>query len=188
MGYTHYLYQNRKGDQQRWTKALIDIAEIIRHSPVPLGDNFGNGAGPEFTDGYIGFNGRADQRCIGKDCGYCTSEHFAPNRGSAHDLAHETFLVTTVLAELEQPDYAKEMSEWVFSCCKTAQKPYDVVVTACLCRIAECGEQTVHVSSDGEESDWVAGSMLASMVLGRPVPIPDTVINYREFVPTANPA
>ena len=58
-----------------------------------------------------------------------------------------------------------------FDCCKTARKPYDVVVTACLAVMAD-RLPTFTVSSDGDElEDWKAGCALASEVLGRPISV-----------------
>jgi hypothetical protein len=55
--------------------------------------------------------------------------------------------------------------------CKTAQKAYDVVVTACLAVLAEHG---LAVDSDGEAHEWEPGIYLAEKALGRKVknPIP----------------
>lgn len=57
-----------------------------------------------------------------------------------------------------------------FDFCKTAQKPYDVVVVACLARLAEV--PGVIVSSDGGPGDWDEGVALASKVLKRKVKNP----------------
>ena len=54
-----------------------------------------------------------------------------------------------------------------FDFCKTARKPYDTVVTACLARLAEV--KGVKVSSDGNMDEWKAGVALAVKVLNRPV-------------------
>lgn len=56
--------------------------------------------------------------------------------------------------------------------CKTNQKPYDIIVTACLARLAEAGLQ---VSSDGCRKDWQDGLELAGKVLGRDVPCPEGI-------------
>ncbi len=48
-----------------------------------------------------------------------------------------------------------------FDCCKTAFKPYDVVVTAALVIAASHG---LRVSSDGEEKHWEAGLALARTI------------------------
>lgn len=58
---------------------------------------------------------------------------------------------------------------WNF--CKTNRHPYDVVVSACLCVMAE--RSGVQVSGDGDEVIWVEGAKWASRVLGREVANPD---------------
>ena len=155
MGYTHYWRVNNQGDQQAYSDALIDMAEIVRQSPVPLGNNHGESGGPELTDRWLGFNG-------------------------IDEAAHETALFYARLADYEQPEWNKADGSWVFNFCKTARKPYDVVVTAVLCRLAECGTDNVIISSDGEAADWEAGQRLATGILGRPVAIPANVIEYVE--------
>jgi len=64
--------------------------------------------------------------------------------------------------------------EWF---CKTAQKPYDVVVTACLCVMHDHLGSACEVTSDGDPHEWEAGMNLASKVLGRTIRIPYNVIN-----------
>lgn len=62
---------------------------------------------------------------------------------------------------------------WGYAFCKTggvAPKPYDDVVVACLCVLAEAG---LIVTSDGDKEDWEAGRALAERVLGRSVQIPE---------------
>jgi len=62
---------------------------------------------------------------------------------------HETFLLTADPSE--------------FNFCKTAQKPYDIVVVAILCLLAHHTE--IEVSSDGRADDWAAGLKLAQRVV-----------------------
>lgn len=64
------------------------------------------------------------------------------------DDGHETFLVTRVA------------SPWAF--CKTARKPYDSAVVACLCCLHSIGGHDV--SSDGDWEDWIEGCDLAKKV------------------------
>ena len=52
-----------------------------------------------------------------------------------------------------------------FDFCKTAYKPYDVVVTACLTVLSNTLDN-FKVSSDGDESDFEAGVSLAEEVTG----------------------
>jgi hypothetical protein len=63
-------------------------------------------------------------------------------------LGHETFWIN------------RDSSEWSF--CKTAQKPYDVPVTAVLIYLAALHGYTVE--SDGTREDWQAGLELARLV------------------------
>jgi hypothetical protein len=62
------------------------------------------------------------------------------------DAGHETFYVA--------PDRTG------FAFCKTAQKPYDTAVTACLILMKSVLKDKIRISSDGDASDWVAGLRL----------------------------
>jgi len=65
-----------------------------------------------------------------------------------------------------------------FQFCKTARKPYDVVVVACLCAMQDrLGRKAFEVTSDGDAHEWEEGRALASKVLGREVKIPQGVID-----------
>ena len=58
------------------------------------------------------------------------------------DDAHESFIIS------------RKAGPWEF--CKTAQKPYDLAVTAALCYFATV-TKTHNVTSDGDASDWQPG-------------------------------
>jgi len=62
--------------------------------------------------------------------------------------------------------------------CKTARKPYDTVVVACLAVLAEKLGEAVTITSDGDVSDWECGVRYACEVLGRPIPNPIIVTKY----------
>jgi hypothetical protein len=67
--------------------------------------------------------------------------------------SHETFIFTRN-ANLE------------FNFCKTSQKPYDEVVTACLIALGKIYGDKVDIGSDGEwGSEWVAGRNLYQMAV-----------------------
>jgi len=85
------------------------------------------------------------------------------------DDSHETF----GLPVTPQFDSQGQCSEF----CKTAQKPYDVVVVACLCVLKHHLGHHIEVSSDGDPHEWEDGRSLASKVLGREVKIPQTVLD-----------
>jgi len=82
------------------------------------------------------------------------------NGNDAAEEAHETFFI---------PRSGKAMQGSPFDFCKTARKPYDVVVVACLARLAEAG---LWVSSDGSEDEWQTGLVLARNVLARDLRYP----------------
>lgn len=66
-----------------------------------------------------------------------------------------------------------------FAFCKTAYKPYDVVVTALLCLAAHITEGAFKVSSDGGPADWAEGLALANKVLSG-VELPPGVLREDE--------
>jgi len=80
------------------------------------------------------------------------------------DNAHEPFVFPYVF-----PEHAP------FNFCKTAWKPYDEVVTACLIVARDHFPPSVlEISSDGEWPDWRRGAILYSSVFGRPARNPMT--------------
>lgn len=60
-----------------------------------------------------------------------------------NDGGHETFMLN--------------INDDGFNFCKTAQKPYDVVVTAILCLAEYYSCDTFGVTSDGEPEEWQQG-------------------------------
>ncbi len=53
-----------------------------------------------------------------------------------------------------------------FECCKTAYRPYDVLVTALLIAAKHHFGTAIRVSSDGESKDWDEARMLCEVTLG----------------------
>lgn len=80
--------------------------------------------------------------------------------------AHETFLVRF------QADNTLDNN-----CinCKTERKPYDIVVVACLCALADRLGPAIKITSDGDRSEWNEGRKLAERLLGRFIKSPDGV-------------
>lgn len=72
----------------------------------------------------------------------------------SRELAHEDFILRETFAQAIGSDF-----------CKTARKPYDTVVVACLCILADRLGDSFEVSSDGDSPDWVKGLELARRVL-----------------------
>jgi hypothetical protein len=63
-----------------------------------------------------------------------------------------------------------------FNFCKTARKPYDAVVTACLIHLKDCYGDAVTIGSDGDWSDleWKEGASLYRNATGRDAENPMT--------------
>jgi hypothetical protein len=72
----------------------------------------------------------------------------------SRENAHEDFIVREHFSQNDTGDF-----------CKTAQKPYDVVVVACLIVLKHYLPDNIQVDSDGEKSDWINGLELARKVL-----------------------
>lgn len=141
MGHTHYWDINRNGNQEQWTRGILAAARIIQASPVLLANACGEeGTQPEFSDSGLFFNG-------------------------VEDDAHESMILPSVVANVEAPPWRQDENP-VFNFCKTARKPYDVVVTAVLATLRAYAPDCVTVSSDGDECDWRDGVNLARRVLG----------------------
>ena len=58
------------------------------------------------------------------------------------------------------------LDEKGFNFCKTARKPYDAIVTACLIHLKECYGSAVDIGSDGDWSEWRDGARLYRNALG----------------------
>jgi hypothetical protein len=66
----------------------------------------------------------------------------------------------------EKPVYANPLTvgKW-FECCKTAFKPYDLAVTACLVIAKHHFGDLMHIASDGEMEHWKDGMEIVQRVL-----------------------
>lgn len=80
------------------------------------------------------------------------------NFNGARENAHETFLV--------REHYKQNLESSYSGFCKTAHKPYDVPVTACLAIFKHYLGEYIEVSSDGRSYEWAPGVGLARAVLG----------------------
>jgi len=145
MGYTHY-WNFKPGTLKDWEAKIADVDKIIAASKDKYELDLEGS-----TDERIWLNGPEDAR----------------------DLCHETFDMPRKAGGPAQrvadaPEYRSAGMEG-FDFCKTARKPYDDVVVACLCVLAETG---LDVSSDGDGEEWEEGRALAQEVLGRPIANP----------------
>ena len=139
MGYTHYWTQTRSFTAEEWIEVSDDIREILSYVENLLGVPLADGRGDAGTRPV--FDNDIKFNGLGGD-------------------AHETFIVHR---KREKSWSGGKLSE---DFCKTACKPYDVAVTACLCYLASvAGTHTV--SSDGKGSDFIAGLNAARQAIPR---------------------
>lgn len=143
MGYTHYWYRKVKTlDKDKWQGFLADVQQMH----LALGDDEdGNpieikgwdGTGePEFTDEDVRFNGN-----------------------SAREFDHETFHIPRVVARLGVDGDG-------FAFCKTAQKPYDLFVCACLLAAKKAFGKNIEIHTDGDAKDWAPAIRFAEPYIG----------------------
>lgn len=146
IGYTHYFQQGRDFSLDSWKQVREDIAVILNHTQhvqgVPLANGNGEpGTQPQIDGNEISLNG------------------VGPNNN------HESFCVYRKRKPLESWQSPSERG-WGFT--KTAQKPYDIAVVACLAYLESIHPaQFERVSSDGDGHDWLAGVELAKAALPR---------------------
>jgi len=117
----------------------------------------------------------SDSRLSGYSAHTKIGAYLGLNINGKGELAHETFVLR---------DYFKANNSGGF--CKTAQKPYDTVVVACLAVLKHYLGDMIDVSSDGRAHEWIAGVALANLVLkrlianpisGRPLLCPDGFVS-----------
>jgi len=141
MGYTHYWHQVRNISKADWSEIKDHIADILKDvqhvQGVPLANWEGNAKTcPEITADEISFNGLGDD-------------------------SHETFVIHR--KRLPKEEWQRRRG---FGFCKTARKPYDIAVAACLSYMATI-VGSHEVTSDGNGSDWLEGLDLARRALPR---------------------
>jgi len=114
------------------------MPECMYSEPLLIDDQ--KGGPPIFDTDEIWFNG--------------TDKDFTPKDEKDHpELSHETFTL-----------FRKGSVGFCF--CKTAQKPYDLMVQACLLVYRHYSPDTINLGSDGDEEDWEAAVDFVHHVLG----------------------
>jgi len=120
MGYTHY-FELRKGEYKLSKKCLVDIKKVITKYKKIIQYESDDNRDPIVTEELIRFNG------IGKN-------------------GHETFFIRIPPIE---SDYSKFEKGFLFNFCKTARKPYDIVVCEVLLILKAELQDKMKLSSDG---------------------------------------
>lgn len=153
MGYTHYWTQKRDFTAEEMRQIGEGVKAIIA---TAVGNVYPDSRG--HTHELVICNGMGDPGTQAE----ITDERIAFNGTDEGDMGHETFIFAAT-RELPYEGAPADRIGWAF--CKTARKPYDVVVTAVLTYLA--ADWGFEASSDGEVADWEAGVKLAEEALSR---------------------
>ena len=155
MGYTHYYYRQKELDKKKFQDFKDDVVKLHRSLP-------------EHTNSAGGYH--THQRVIIKGGDGTGSPHFSIdgicfNGDKEKDMYHETFNIPRV--------HMKERVDengLIFDFCKTARKPYDILVCASLIALKKHFGNDVKVSSDGDEEEWQPAIDFFEEVLGKKAP------------------
>lgn len=185
MGYTHYWKRKKEISEDKYKKIIKDFKRLI-----PEFENIGiilaNGYGrdkPVINEQRIWINGKSNcghpkydyhiawpsEDAGGINLKDNTSQDtwFAgaqlSQRSCGGDCSHETFYFPKVY---EPADWEKPENGLFFECCKTAFKPYDLVITTCLIIIKYYLGNNIVVSTDGEDQHWFDAKLICQTELG----------------------
>ena len=165
MGYTHYwkLPQAKDLDAAKYKAFVNDVKKLMTNLPA-----HSTSAGAYHEDEELAIRGG-----LGVKLPEMNEKHVWLNGDSSTGMYHETFVVVASTGDDED-----EM-RWYrgFQFCKTARKPYDILVCAALLSLEHhFGRRTTQVTSDGNFEDWEPAIKLYRETLKRPVK--RSIVNY----------
>lgn len=171
MGYTHYWYRKIELPQKDFNAFREDVQRLLtclpQHSisaggyykayPLTIKGPMGTGD-PIINEDMIALNGNENDE---------TTQEIEGEHYYAEDLSHETFEITRVFepGSWQKPDE----HDRYFACCKTARKPYDLVVCVSLL-LFQYHFPNAHIASDGNAQDWSSAVMLYRLLFPYDVP------------------
>lgn len=156
MGYTHY-WTPKNANKETWMKFLKVARELKKNLPKTS----------ETAGGYHSDNPIVIRGGMGTGPAEFKGDGIWFNGNEAKGLDHETFMISPT------------KSDWNF--CKTARKPYDLLVCAVL--IAAHEYLGYEVSSDGDLEDWLPAIEYYSTVeYGRPKALMNMGKDLRQYI------
>jgi hypothetical protein len=189
MGYTHYWYRELEINKGKMKAIVDDFAKIVLRLDdmgVHLAGGLGEGV-PQIDTTQIWFNG--PDNCghpknseisipwptptasgVKDGAGVAAGSWFAgatlETRCCDGSCSYETFHFPRVMDMKGFLQPSERDSRLYFTCCKTAYRPYDLAVTACLVIAKHHLADDVIVSSDGEIQHWAEAIELCRVYLG----------------------
>jgi hypothetical protein len=137
VGYTHYFQQFKSATEDQWERIANDVTDLIHELP-----DHSESAGGSYANETL-----------------VLEEQVVITRNSIEfngKLDHEPFLL--IRDELDNPS---------FSSCKTARKPYDLVVCGALIVAHHHAPGVWSIFSDGVPDDWRPAAGWVQRVLGK---------------------
>lgn len=157
MGYTHYWRTQKRGiPQKNWNAICEDVKKLLASLPA-----HSMNAGGSHSSDPLELSWESDHPDKAPEVSKSLIR-FNGNDG----LGHETFFFERIPADEAGNDGT------VFAFCKTARKPYDLVVCGVLLVAAKHAAQYVVISSDGDKDDWKPALEWVWSVLGREYGLP----------------
>lgn len=178
-GFTHYYYREKELDKHCFKLFSLDCKKVIKALELIVPIAGGNGSGlPKINVNEVWLNGVREcghkQRDLGitwasdNSGGISLATTKDENTGLESDLqgswfagatlnqrtcdgdcSHETFMIKRVVYDKTPAQDGK-----VFDCCKTAYKPYDLVVMCCLLLAKKHFGDSIIIKSDGTLNQW----------------------------------
>lgn len=162
MGYTHYFEQTQPTTPEEWALIVKDFARVLSAKPAEIGIATQGGQALEINASEIFFNG-CDPTTLNADEG--------------EDLSYEAFHLYRDGSDNTE-DYRKRGGKrFPFSFCKTAQRPYDLIVCAALIIVNRHAPDNYDIGSDGTPDDWTPALELVTRVLGSGYSIPPRILS-----------
>lgn len=150
VGYKHCYKQVKSASERQWRKITTDVLTLLDNLPINS-----ESAGAHYaeyalivTDG----TGRPGTLPVVSD-----TEIVLNGISGKVDLSHETLFVTKTKNRISDADY-----------CRTARKPYDLVVCGVLIVLQKHASGVWRISTDGTLEDWDPAREWVERVLGYP--------------------
>ena len=142
MGYSNYIRQSKDFTDTEWTAITTDIRKLFENLPAVIPDKGIPGDSGEVL--------KIDDQDGGPPI--VNDKHVLFNGAGYFGADHETFELT------------KQRMDDGFSFCKTARKPYDLAVQACMLIAMYHAPYTIKISSNGGADEWTTAANLLSSI------------------------
>lgn len=177
MGYTHYYRQKRDMTDDEFAGFCEDVQALHAALPPTIGkfvELYGATAGEDSAQATDPLAVEPQAVGVGEGDGYVEGASVVGqgvvgfNGSGFEDADHETFWVPQLMSEGAADWERKAMLDEGerFHCTKTARKPYDAMVCACLLALLRRAPTAWKVGSDGDVGAWAAPYRFAVDTLG----------------------